>query len=322
VGLRFRSAQVLYRKEKMDNKKNITNDILDEKLNTVKVKIEELLQEEGTDEIEGVSICTTQKNNGVLMKGIQIRVKCGMIAPVFYPPTEYLKSENSEEKIAENIVSQFLAVKDSVHTVKIELNSYEKVRNSLRIGLLNIELNRKRLNNVPYRAFLDLAEVLVLELEIDNERGDVLVNTKMLQEWNVDEEDAFSEARLNSYFYEPAKIEKLDSVIGEMVGTENMGSLETPFLYLSNEKGRRGASAILYPDTSDRLLYYTKGESFYVIPSSVCELLILPKSTVESRDEVKQMISDVNRNVLERQEILSDCLYFFDSSKMQYEIVP
>ena len=299
----------------MNREKNQTNLML------LKNRIFELLKEDGA---EKVSIIKAEKNNGVTLYGIQIRVFDSMIAPVYYPPTELLYDEKGIERVAHEIAEQFRTISFQVTDQKFEFSDYESLKDKLRIGIMNRSMNERKLTGVPYKEFLDLAEVAILEIEIAGEYGGVLVNEDLLSSWNISVDDMFFEARINSYTYEPVHVEKLDEIVEKMrqEGVESEVNVGTPFLYLSNNRGRRGASAILYPDIADQILDHTKGESFYIIPSSVCELLVLPESVVDDRDHLKQMIEDVNSTVLDRQDILSDNLYYYDVQKMQYEIVP
>lgn len=68
---------------------------------------------------------------------------------------------------------------------------------------------------------------------------------------------------------------------------------------------------MLYPglirDLADKF-----GKSFYIIPSSVHEVLILPTEDTEECAEIKSMIREINDTQVSPEEILSYSLYYYD----------
>ena len=54
---------------------------------------------------------------------------------------------------------------------------------------------------------------------------------------------------------------------------------------------------------------------YYVIPSSVHEMIIVPMTESITRKELDQMVKEVNENVVDPEEILSDHVYIYDAGK-------
>lgn len=80
---------------------------------------------------------------------------------------------------------------------------------------------------------------------------------------------------------------------------------------ISNSSNVYGAAAIMDKDVMKKIADVF-GEDLYIIPSSVHECILTPKS--ESTLEVLQeMVYEVNRETVSREERLSDDIYFFDS---------
>ncbi len=79
---------------------------------------------------------------------------------------------------------------------------------------------------------------------------------------------------------------------------------------LSNEIALEGASYILYEDILKDIRTQL-GEDFYIIPSSINEVIIVPCSTIDAK-YTKNMLRNVNRSVVAKQEVLSDNVYRFD----------
>jgi hypothetical protein len=56
------------------------------------------------------------------------------------------------------------------------------------------------------------------------------------------------------------------------------------------------------------------GSGFYVIPSSVHEVIIVPSENTYESDDIKDMIREINDTQVKLEEILSYSLYYFDNT--------
>ena len=61
------------------------------------------------------------------------------------------------------------------------------------------------------------------------------------------------------------------------------------------------------------------GEDFYILPSSIHEVLFLPAHMGMLPQEVISVVGSANKSVVSREEILSDSVYYFrvKSGKIQ-----
>lgn len=84
-----------------------------------------------------------------------------------------------------------------------------------------------------------------------------------------------------------------------------------PMYVLSNRNGIEGAACMLYASLLRDFAEET-GSSFYVIPSSVHEVLLLPAENLNGSGEIKGMIKEINDNHVQPDEILSYSLYYYD----------
>ncbi len=82
------------------------------------------------------------------------------------------------------------------------------------------------------------------------------------------------------------------------------------FFVLTNSASRFGAAVILYPGLTDRIC--RRFGPYYLLPSSVHELLILPEKGEENISELKRLIRASNRRLGDSLLILSDELYRYD----------
>lgn len=55
------------------------------------------------------------------------------------------------------------------------------------------------------------------------------------------------------------------------------------------------------------------GGSFYILPSSIHEVILLQDGGKENGDSLHEMIADINRNQLQEEEVLSDYPYRYEA---------
>ena len=80
---------------------------------------------------------------------------------------------------------------------------------------------------------------------------------------------------------------------------------------LTNESKMNGASLLLQEDIRKQI-GECLGSDYFVIPSSVHEVLILPDNGIFQVPELNAMVQEVNETQVERQEQLSDKVQFCD----------
>lgn len=179
---------------------------------------------------------------------------------------------------------------------------------------------------IPYIEFLDLSIVFQCLLSQKESHLETLlihnVHTKL---WGVTVEDLYKVAVENTRRLLPYEIKNMADVVDEIAkaeGTELFNHKDcmaepesNKLMYvLSNQKRIDGAVSMIYPgllrDFADKI-----GSSFYIIPSSVHEVLLLPSENPEDRENLKDMVKEINDTQMEAEEILSYSMYWFDKSK-------
>lgn len=80
---------------------------------------------------------------------------------------------------------------------------------------------------------------------------------------------------------------------------------------MTNQQKTKGAVMAVNPKTMDRIA--AKFGDVYVIPSSVDETLIVPKSAVDDVQELARLVRQVNDNDVRPEDQLSNNVYEYDS---------
>jgi len=92
------------------------------------------------------------------------------------------------------------------------------------------------------------------------------------------------------------------------------------FYVLSNKRKNFGAAYILYLDILESIAEFLGGCDLYILPSSVHEVMILPSFLGEA-DGLKEIVKDINHNVVLPEEVLSNNVYRFSREKREVSLL-
>lgn len=109
----------------------------------------------------------------------------------------------------------------------------------------------------------------------------------------------------------------LDSMVS-LLGLGGEYEDEGPELYVLGVADRLyGASVLGYPEELKRVKLQL-GEGFYILPSSVHEVILLADSRAAGIDpaELQQTVSEINQQQVRENERLSNSVYHFDGEKL------
>ncbi|MBQ9062459.1 MAG: hypothetical protein IJ121_06520, partial [Eubacterium sp.] len=196
--------------------------------------------------------------------------------------------------------------------------NYPDVRDRIYCKLVNYTKNRELLCQVPHLRWLDLALVCyyIVKPEIIQDAS-ILIREEHLRCWKISGEKLMQNAwDLTAKQMKPV-FRPLSSVLKEMhvefIPEDDLDAQERGELFmLTNEIKTYGAVLIVDPDRQKQISKRLHG-SYYVLPSSVHECLILPADGTEEESMLITMIREINRTQVAPQEVLSDNLYYYDA---------
>ena len=273
-----------------------------------------------------VHIHTATKNNGKKRQGITF-VESGVnISPTIYLEEYYerFKKGGNIEQITEQIMELYQEVKFR-HSWEGEfVQKYENIKDKIIYQLINRQANEELLKDIPHIPYLDLAIIFYVLIELD-EAGErmatMLIRKEHLGWWKVEAQEVYRMARNNTKKLLPYEFSTMYAVVEELLGEgtdsgeafseEEMENQKDDMYVLSNMIRNYGAAAILYEDRLEGIALYLK-ENFYVLPSSVHEVIIVPESRAPSREDLCAIVSEINRTQVKEEEVLSDNAYYYD----------
>ena len=269
-----------------------------------------------------------RKNNGILLHGLLISSKEQNVVPTIYLESFWEAYESGLS--FEEVIRRLLCVyqRDTPQgIVDMEFfRHYEKVKDRVCFRLIGRSGNEELLKEIPYIEFLDMAVCFYYAYQGEGlGDGSILIYHSHIKMWGVCTEDLFRQAQVNTPKLFPCECTALDEVLKEITGDDLFDrepSMPEPFpmKVLSNRQKVHGASSILYPGVLERLAA-NEGCNFYILPSSIHEVLLLPDKEEISADELKQMIFVVNSTQIAPDEVLTDSLYYYDVIKKEVVIV-
>lgn len=282
-----------------------------------------------------VEIKEVTKNNGVILQGLVINSREESLSPTIYLNGFYedFKAGRAFGDIIRAIADIY---QDNRIAGKINLDfftDYNAVKGRIFIKVINYEKNRKLLEEVPHKRFLDLAVVCYYAYMNDFlGRGSIQIEIDHLDKWGISEETLFQDAERNTSENLGAEIKGMDEVIREMMeesfGEEaeqlaeiaGQAGREAP-MYILTLQGRYFGAACIYNRELLQSFAMLHRTNFYILPSSIHELILLPDDGREEAQALKNMVEEVNAGHVAPEEQLSDNVYYFDRNSGEVSLI-
>ena len=254
------------------------------------------VKEKLTQELNGgvrVNVYTTKKNNATERTGLILETPGVNISPTIYLEEFFELYEKGKQMdwIIEDLVELYEEIRQEKSWDYERMLSFEGVKDRIIFRLINTEKNKELLLDVPHREFLDLSLVFAVLVEADN--GMNFAVYELLSRSTPGEHDRENLLRRTWHIHEELELPEKDKMY-----------------VLSNKLKNYGAACIAYPYILDMLAGVLK-ENFYVLPSSVHEVIIVPESSRIRQSELERMVREINETQVPEEEILSNHAYFY-----------
>ena len=288
-----------------------------------KEEIRERMQEKlgaGTE----ISFRDLERNNGVKEEGLEVREKGSAAAPVLH--LDDLYGDCCESGSMENAISKALKLLEEKPDVSVEAvpKTWEAARGRIRAELVHYDWNRRILKDIPHRKFLNLAVTYRVELpEMGGFHAGIRVNNSLMELWGATEERLYREA-MENLKKEAYNIQPIAELLAGMAGIPTGAMPELPEEVtkqhvLANESCRYGAAGMLRKDLMEGFAEQAGG-SFYILPSSIHDLILLPDDDSVSAECLKEMVKEVNKSTVAKEEWLSEDVYYYDCEEKKVRI--
>lgn len=275
------------------------------------------------------------KMNGVPHVGINVRMPGSDGSSTVYVESFFdeIRRGAPLEEVLKGIAKNVAEIMpDRVLPAGFDVKDYNSVKDYLRVTLVNTKANRAMLMEHPHMGMEDLSVVIKMELPRteDGRQPEAGVSNKLASCWGIGKEELFLKAMENTIKeYPPALMEMNEAVYWQagdvmpenLLEANQLPVTDCPMYVITNQRTYNGAVAMLYPEVLDRMCdLFSKG--YYILPSSIHDLVIVPKNADMTPGELGEMVRDINKNMVEREEVLSDHIYEYDRDKRRLCRVP
>lgn len=296
------------------------------------------LQEHYGEEAEIITHEVVKNNDckyhavSALLDGIDIGVNLYM--EEFY---EEYQSGTSMDAIIKHMITIIEGMREKSYINEKNLieamSNYPYMRENIIIRLLNREHNEEYLENKVYVPFLDLAAVVFVMMNQDeNGISTLAIPRKIFEEWNIPIADVFKDALEETIKRFPAVTEsfqklltELEMDVGKMLQDDFAEMMNPPIqeemkniFIITNKAKINGAAVLLYPNVLKELAEQLRSDKLYILPSSIHELIVLDEC--DSIEQLQQMVHHVNQSMVLETERLSDNVYIYDNKEQSITI--
>ncbi len=269
------------------------------------------------------------KNNGVKLDGVVILKKEENTAPTIYI-NEYF-TQYQEGRSMNSIVKEIIQItmeegEKIIPSIVPENLSFDYMKNKIIYRLVNYEKNKSELEKVPHIRYLDLAITFHCLVKWEKvEIGTIRVNKEMMNQWQVTTKDLWELAKKNTPKLFPIQIRSMNEVIADLLKQEvgslpfDHESLQSEMYVFTNKSGINGASVLLYENAISNFASSNQTD-FYILPSSIHEVILIPFQQNFSKKELNEMVNDVNSTEVPTEDILSNRVYIYHRNKNAIEM--
>ena len=231
-------------------------------------------------------------------------------------------------EIVEQVTNKVEAHLADMPTFDVQaLTDYEQMKDKLAMEVVATDRNADLLAKVPHQEMEDMAVVYRFVMESDeNGRASILVSNDLLDKMGVTPEQLHADALENAPELRPAVIKGMSEVMMDMMGEdahEMFGIDEFPqdeMMYVATVPDKiSGAGVIAYQEFMDQAAEKLGGD-FYILPSSIHEVLLVKDDGAVNFNDLKSMVEDVNATQVAPEEKLTDSVYHYDSKEHIFEL--
>lgn len=291
------------------------------------VALKENLSERGND--VDVKVSTVEKMNqsyeAITITPEGSNIGMNMNLEVF---AEAYESGVPFNEIVEQVTNKVEAHLADMPTFDVQsLTDYEQMKDKLAMEVVAADRNADLLAKVPHQEMEDMAVVYRFVMESDeNGRASILVSNDLLDKMGVTPEQLHADALENAPELRPAVIKGMSEVMMDMMGEdahEMFGIEEFPqdeMMYVATVPDKiSGAGVIAYQEFMDQAAEKLGGD-FYILPSSIHEVLLVKDDGAVNFNDLKSMVEDVNATQVAPEEKLTDSVYHYDSKEHIFEL--
>lgn len=252
---------------------------------------------------------TVEKNNGVVLHGIQIWKAGDMVRQVVYVDrilerigvgeAEVMDAANEIANAYRNNAGNMMGMEK--YSGIIGHLDKDQILEGAVYRLVGTRMNTGRLEGMPHKEYLDLSAVY--RMALDEDGASIEVTWEICKRYGISLEELDTAARRNTAERGFRTVSMADIFAGAVAPGLGTG----PDMYMvTSRSGSGGAAVMLYPEYFEELAQEI-GNDLYILPSSIHEVIAVP--ACGDPDDIRGIVEEVNRTEVSLEEILSWSVY-------------
>ena len=268
------------------------------------------------------------KNNSVEYDCLSISHEKNNIAPSIQVDNLFLEfiSGKSIDALADRVIRQYRDGLNFINDTDYLSINTDNAEEKIFLRLINYAKNEKLLESCPHERVSDLAVTYHYIVSNDTKHGlsTIRIDYSNMDYFKLTEASLRQYALRNTEKLFPAVFEKIEYLLKSYLQSHLPAGHETTFPFfggipmyvLTTDSRVNGAACLLYHGMLERIKK-SIGSDFYIIPSSINEVLIVPIDAGMDADSLNNMLRSVNKEEVPDTEILSDNIYEYPKDSFQ-----
>lgn len=266
-----------------------------------------------------ISYGVAMKNNKPL-NAVGVGFMDSNTGPVIYVDDIY--KEFTDGKDMGDIVNDAVLIIEHAKKNAPTLNNLEMddIKNNLFVELINKEMNTTIAGICAHQDINDLMIIPRYKCIQEKDKiGSFIVSRKFQTEiLQMTDDELLNIAKKNT-FNQEYLCKGAYQTMGDTLGIDLDMPMHEKLYVLSNSKKLYGATALVNPKVMNNVQETINEKEFFIIPSSIHEVMIVPSSFVDDPADLKGMIAESNDDTttINNKDILSYNIYRYNGKKLQ-----
>lgn len=253
--------------------------------------------------------------------GITVAKELGSIIPVVYLDDKFAEFSQEKKKLEDIFHEAAQRVVDAEQMIQGQdlnldrMQAYESSASQILPELLSKNQRTEFLKEYAYTYEIpDCIATYSIQL---NDSLKVRVTNKMLDTWGISKEELRKTAIQNIKEVEFQSMTSLLAEAGLPLEISEVELQQDPGLYVLTNPRRSYGAAVIMDSEVLKMVGEKLQSDYFVLPSSVHEVICVKNNGAISLEELQQMVREVNRTEVDPSERLSDQVCYYSCNQKQ-----
>ena len=248
------------------------------------------------------------------------RINDDMMHPIIYWENGF--SDLSNRQLAVHIIHRYLDASKEMVPGLPEIISKDYILTNVLPKVIGTDENLQSIeeNRIPHKMIQGTDLMAVYYIPVEQTCGTIQITQQIMDLVGISKEEMSDSAKRN--VLNQMVIKPLAQILAEMAGMDYIAELDDDSDFLSVvtiKSGVFGAGIIACgTEAYNRIGRYIGTDEFYILPSSLHEVLVVRNSTICSQQDLLEMVTEINENVVSSTDRLTDNVYFYSNGEITH----